>query len=69
MIERYVAKISGPLLDRSDIDIDAPAVQYKELRGGAAEKGSAEIRCRVISARERQRDRFKNVERKIFSNA
>ncbi len=36
MIQRYVAKISGPLLDRIDIHIDVPAVNYKELRGGAA---------------------------------
>jgi magnesium chelatase family protein len=44
MIQRYVAKISGPLLDRIDIHIEVPAVQYKELRGGAAAEGSAEIR-------------------------
>ena len=44
MIQRYIAKISGPLLDRIDIHIEVPAVQYKELRGGAAAEGSAEIR-------------------------
>jgi magnesium chelatase family protein len=33
MIERYVSKISGPLMDRIDIHIDVPAVNYKELRG------------------------------------
>ena len=44
MIQRYVAKISGPLLDRIDIHIEVPAVQYKELRGGAAAEGSAQIR-------------------------
>jgi magnesium chelatase family protein len=59
MIQRYVAKISGPLLDRIDIHIEVPAVQYKELRGGAAAEGSAEIRARVMAARERQRTRFK----------
>jgi magnesium chelatase family protein len=48
MIQRYVAKISGPLLDRIDIPIEVPAVQYKELRGGAAAEGSAEIRTRVM---------------------
>jgi magnesium chelatase family protein len=72
MIKRYVAKISGPLLDRIDIHIEAPAFQYKELRdkelrGGAAAEGSAEIRCRVMSARERQRDRFKKCGEKTFS--
>jgi magnesium chelatase family protein len=69
MIQRYVAKISGPLLDRIDIHIEVPAVQYKELRGGAAAEGSAEIRARVMGARERQRQRFKKVGEKIYANA
>ncbi len=69
MIQRYVAKISGPLLDRIDIHIEVPAVQYKELRGGAAAEGSAEIRTRVMSARDRQRQRFKKAGEKIYSNA
>jgi magnesium chelatase family protein len=58
MIQRYVSKVSGPLLDRIDIHIEVPAVQYKELRGGSASEGSAEIRARVLAARERQHDRF-----------
>ena len=58
MIQRYVSKVSGPLLDRIDIHIEVPAVQYKELRGGTAAEGSSEIRARVIAARERQHDRF-----------
>jgi magnesium chelatase family protein len=69
MIQRYVAKISGPLLDRIDIHIEVPAVQYKELRGGAAAEGSAEIRARVLAARERQRQRFQKAGDKVFSNA
>ena len=69
MIQRYVAKISGPLLDRIDIHIEVPAVQYKELRGGAAAEGSAEIRARVLGARERQRQRFKRTGEKTYSNA
>src|SRR6516162_7868541 len=69
MIQRYVAKISGPLLDRIDIHIEVPAVQYKELRGGAAAEGSAEIRARVMSARDRQRQRFRKAGEKIYSNA
>ncbi len=69
MIQRYVAKISGPLLDRIDIHIEVPAVQYKELRGGAAAEGSAQIRARVMAARERQRERFNKHGEKIYANA
>jgi magnesium chelatase family protein len=69
MIQRYIAKISGPLLDRIDIHIEVPAVQYKELRGAAAAEGSAEIRARVMAARERQQQRFKKSGEKIYANA
>jgi magnesium chelatase family protein len=69
MIQRYVAKISGPLLDRIDIHIEVPAVQYKELRGGAAAEGSAQIRERVMAARTLQRQRFSKANEKIYSNA
>ena len=69
MIQRYVAKISGPLLDRIDIHIEVPAVQYKELRGGAAAEGSAQIRARVLAAREFQHWRFSKAKEKIYANA
>ena len=69
MIQRYVSKVSGPLLDRIDIHIEVPAVQYKELRGGAAAEGSTQIRERVMAARERQRQRFHHAKDRIFANA
>jgi magnesium chelatase family protein len=69
LIQRYVAKVSGPLLDRIDIHIEVPAVQYRELRGGAASESSAVIRGRVLKARERQRERFSGAKEKIYSNA
>jgi len=80
MIQRYVSKVSGPLLDRIDIHIEVPAVQYKELRSGQASEGSAEIRTRVMKARERQHTRFlesgartsgspRAATRPVFSNA
>ena len=69
MIQRYISKISGPLLDRIDIHIDVPAVNYKELRGGASPEGSKEIRDRVIRAREVQLNRFAVAGERIFSNS
>jgi magnesium chelatase family protein len=69
MIQRYVSKISGPLLDRIDIHIDVPAVNYKELRGGSAPEGSMQIRERVLRAREVQLNRFAAAGEKIFCNA
>jgi len=69
MIQRYISKVSGPLLDRIDIHIEVPAVQYKELRSGTASEGSKEIRDRVLAARERQRLRFLSAKEKIYSNA
>jgi magnesium chelatase family protein len=67
MMQRYISKISGPLLDRIDIHIEVPAVQYRELRSAAASEGSVEIRARVLAARERQHSRF--VADRIFTNA
>ena len=69
LIQRYISKISGPLLDRIDIHIDVPAVNYKELRAGSGPEGSAQIRERVIKARERQLDRFAAAGEKIYCNA
>jgi magnesium chelatase family protein len=68
MIQRYVAKISGPLLDRIDIHIEVPAVKYKELRAPASAEDSAAVRQRVIAARERQTARFAG-EKKTYANA
>lgn len=70
MIQRYVSKISGPLLDRIDIHIDVPAVNYKELRGaGPVPEGSAQIRERVMRARDTQLNRFGSAGERIFCNA
>src|SRR5215472_1182834 len=70
MIQRYVSKISGPLLDRIDIHIDVPAVNYKELRGSDSNaESSAQIRERVIRARQVQLNRFAAAGEKIYSNA
>ena len=63
-------KISGPLMDRIDIHIDVPAVNYKEMRSVADPEGSAQIRERVMRARETQLRRFaSSTKHRIYSNA
>jgi magnesium chelatase family protein len=57
-IERYMSKISGPLLDRIDIHIEVPAVPFKELSAGAPGTSSADMRISVEQARDIQRKRF-----------
>ena len=70
MIQRYVAKISGPLMDRIDIHIDVPAVNYKELRGSDSKaESSAQIRERVLRTRELQLNRFAAAGERIYANA
>jgi magnesium chelatase family protein len=70
MIQRYMSKISGPLLDRIDIHIDVPAVNYKEMRSGSEPEGSTRIRERVMRAREAQLKRFAASRReKLYCNA
>jgi magnesium chelatase family protein len=68
-IQRYVGRISGPLLDRIDIHVDVPAVKFRELAGDPAPEAesSTEIRERVMQARQRQCRRLAGE--KIFSNA
>jgi magnesium chelatase family protein len=57
MIQRYLGKISGPLLDRIDLHVEVPAVPYAELRTKQDSIGSAEMRDRVEAARATQRQR------------
>jgi magnesium chelatase family protein len=66
-IQNYLAKISGPLLDRIDIHIEVPAVKYKDLASTVSSEPSAAVRQRVQKAREIQQKRFKGT--KIYCNA
>jgi magnesium chelatase family protein len=68
-IQRYVGKISGPLMDRIDIHIDVPAVKFNELRGRNVPEGDSSdvIRERVMRAREVQLARFNGDG--IYSNS
>ncbi len=64
---RYYSKISRPLLDRIDIQIEVPKVEFKEIISKHEGECSSEIRRRVVAARKIQLERYKM--KKIFSNA
>ncbi|MBA3914951.1 MAG: YifB family Mg chelatase-like AAA ATPase, partial [Acidobacteriales bacterium] len=69
MIQRYMSKISGPLMDRIDIHIDVASVNYKEMRAASDPESSAHIRERVLRARDLQLKRFASSREKIYCNA
>jgi magnesium chelatase family protein len=66
-IQRYMSKISGPLLDRIDIHIEVPAVKYKELSAETRSETSEKIRKRVIDARKVQHNRYAALKH-IYNN-
>ncbi len=68
MIQRYMSKISGSLLDRIDIQIEVPAVNFKDLSSKEKGESSADIRKRVVDAREIQHNRFADI-KGIYNNA
>lgn len=57
-VDAYLGRISGPLLDRIDLIVEVPAVEFEELRSRAPSESSAVVRERVNEARERQLRRF-----------
>jgi magnesium chelatase family protein len=59
-IARYLAKVSGPLVDRIDIHIDVPAISFRKLRSKADRLDSQEMRTKVVTARNIQTGRFGN---------
>jgi len=67
-IQKYMSKVSGPLLDRIDIHIEVPAVKFSELSSDRKGEPSTKIRERVQTAREMQLERFKGF-REMYSNA
>jgi magnesium chelatase family protein len=60
-IARYQQRLSGPLLDRFDIHVEVPHVDYEKLVSGRSAESSASIRARVEAARERQRRRYEGT--------
>ncbi|MEN7548321.1 YifB family Mg chelatase-like AAA ATPase [Rapidithrix thailandica] len=67
-VQRYLNKISGPLLDRIDIHIDVNPVSFDQMTANRKTESSEEIRERVIKARAIQTERFKNS-KGVYSNA
>ncbi|EDY17542.1 Mg chelatase, subunit ChlI [Chthoniobacter flavus Ellin428] len=71
-VQRYRDRISGPLLDRIDIHVEVPAVQYQDISSKTPGESSASIRERIIKARDIQRERFAqngNGKSKVRCNA
>ncbi len=66
-IRRYQKKISGPLLDRIDLQVEVSGIEYKEMVSSEKAEKSSEIRKRVVMAREVQKERYKNE--KITTNS
>jgi magnesium chelatase family protein len=70
LVHRYRNKVSGPLLDRIDIHVEVPAIDYQEFKSKQNAESSTQIRARVELAREIQRARFKHERvRGFFVNA
>ena len=61
MVTRYQKRISGPLLDRIDIHVEVPSVDYEKLSSDRLGEPSSAVRARVEAARKRQRARFEGT--------
>ena len=58
-IQNYLGRISGPLLDRIDLHIEVPQVKFRDISAERTGETSAQIRERVVAARQRQHERFR----------
>lgn len=63
-IENYRSKVSGPLLDRIDLQIEVAPIEFREMTSDIQEESSADIRKRVIKARKIQKERFRGTSTK-----
>ena len=68
-VEKYLNKISGPLLDRIDLHIEVTPISYDELSSQVQEETSSSIRERVVAARKVQKNRYEKLNTPIHSNA
>lgn len=67
-IRRYLRRISGPILDRMDICVEAGPVEFRDIAGSKPSEGSAQMRERVMRARERQTARYEGTETRFNSD-
>ncbi|QSE98915.1 YifB family Mg chelatase-like AAA ATPase [Fulvivirga lutea] len=68
VVQKYLSKISGPLLDRIDLHVEVTPVSFDQMTANRKSESSADIRERVVAARDRQIDRFKDI-KEIHCNA
>ncbi len=68
VVQRYLSKVSGPLLDRIDLHVEVVPVSFDEMTATRKSETSTEIRARVVRAREIQSERFKK-QKEIYCNA
>ena len=68
VVQKYLNKISGPLLDRIDLHVEVTPVSFDQITSTRKSESSEQIRSRVIKARERQTERFRD-KKEIYSNA
>jgi magnesium chelatase family protein len=68
LVQRYLNKVSGPLLDRIDLHVEVTPVSFDEMTANRKAESSMDIRERVIKARQRQQQRFKEYP-EVYSNA
>ena len=68
VVQKYLSRISGPLLDRIDLHVEVTPVAFNELSGSMQYEKSEAIRARVITAREIQAERYKQLEG-VYANA
>lgn len=68
VVQRYLSRVSGPLLDRIDLHVEVTPVTFDEMTARRKVESSEEIRQRVVVARERQAERFKKMEQ-VYCNA
>jgi magnesium chelatase family protein len=68
-LDRYKRKLSGPIVDRIDMWVSVGNVDYKKLGDESTGERSEKIRARVITAREIQKERFKNLGKKFMTNS